>query len=352
VRDEPKDINTDGKIMLCLNRTHADCDYPMDQNLPNHDTYVSIPFKGSVTIDRKIVEIYPSNQQLTAFGHNTGMYVYAKGLGGATAMANFSDYVRFDVDEPNQTSTISWDVPRDKGTFENAPLYARYEKVDWFFKINMKVKGSWSPWAREADVQLSASTGDNDDIYVMEPDLPPLEFAYSCIAEGTLIRLADGSLMPIEKIADGMNIKANGADLSVIDTSVGIETIPMVRIVDKKGNNVLLTESHPVLTVNRGIIWASEVKKGDRVKNEDGTSIVTSVTTEMFGGKVYNVKLDVSHIQADQKGHVNAIYANGILVGDLDMQAEFEFKNKEERKDVLSRLPKQWHQDYLNSLNR
>jgi hypothetical protein len=62
--------------------------------------------------------------------------------------------------------------------------------------------------------------------------------------------------------------------------------------------------------------------------------------------------LDVSGLKAGQRLHRNAIYANGILVGDLDMQAEFEFKNKEERKDVLSRLPEEWHQDYLNSLNR
>ncbi len=353
--DLPEDVNGDETVMLCLNRSHNDCDYPQFTSSTNDATYVRIPFRGKITYDKRILKIYDYNDPTysdTVKDSQTGVYIYAKNLGGATVLDNFYDHLILKVDETNQVSTIYWNIPREEGVFENAMLYARYEQVGWFFKINIKFSASWSHNIRTLDAQFGAATKDfgvhPDDAFAMEPYLPPLMFAYSCIAAGTEIRLANGQLMAIENITDGMKIRANGEVLPVVDTSIGIENIPMYRITDQKGNSVLLTESHPVITLNHGIIWASEVEPGDRVKNEKGSALVTTVSKEMFDGNVYNLKLDISQIEKATARKVNAMFANGILVGDLDMQAAHEFKNEVDKKDVLSRLPKKWHQDYKN----
>lgn len=49
-----------------------------------------------------------------------------------------------------------------------------------------------------------------------------------------------------------------------------------------------------------------------------------------------------------------AMFANGMAVGDLATQDEFNYKDQEIRmseEEILQRLPEKWKTDYINSLN-
>jgi hypothetical protein len=185
------------------------------------------------------------------------------------------------------------------------------------------------------------------------PSVPKHQIVYSCLAKGTQILMADGKTVDIEKIAKGSKVVADGSGvaLSVMDVSVGIERIPMVRIQDDAGHELLMTASHPVLTPDRGVVWAEELTVGSKVLTRSGTRTLVTVKREMYHDQVYNLKLDTSTLAQKTFPEGSSMYANGFLVGDLGLQKAYEFKNSEDRTaDVLRRLPSRWHKDYQNSL--
>lgn len=177
---------------------------------------------------------------------------------------------------------------------------------------------------------------------------PPLTFRWSCLAEGTQVRMANGETKQIENINYGEKVRANGMDLTVVDLSIGEESKPMIRIIDDKQNSLLLTRTHPIMTKDQGMLWASELSVGDQVFTEKGLSTLVVVSQEIFAGKVYNLKLGNQTEQKTMKLNSNMVFADGFLVGDLAMQSDFTFREK--KINILEQLPKEWHIDYLNSL--
>lgn len=356
----PKDINADGKAMLCLNRSHADCDYAIDQaGQSNENTFVHIPWEGTISLPHRIVKIYAPSETVDGINEQTEIRVSRKEVGGATKLQSpdgkeFYDYINVFNDEVEKVATISWNISREKGLFANAALFDRYQAVDWWLNLVVETNPYFAP-RRSANALITTGTFDDVIItdFAFDQGITPLEFAYSCLAKGSLITMADGTQKAIENIKVGEVVVANGVNMLVDDISVGVETIPMTRLVDKKGREVLLTESHPVIKPGNRAVWASEVKVGDLVMTATGPSRIVKVSQEMFDEGVFNLKLTaVDGNLAALAPHSNAFLANDFLVGDLKMQADNEFKHlNTKQQDVLSRLPKAWHDDYMMRQN-
>ena len=100
---------------------------------------------------------------------------------------------------------------------------------------------------------------------------PSLDFKDSCFAKGTSILLADGRHIAVEDIKMGDRVIANerGITLTVVSASRGGEDHPLVHILDDKGHDVLLTETHPVVT-SAGILQADAVQSGSVIETESG----------------------------------------------------------------------------------
>ncbi|MCP3144118.1 Hint domain-containing protein [Pyxidicoccus xibeiensis] len=171
----------------------------------------------------------------------------------------------------------------------------------------------------------------------------------SCMAEGTKIVRADGTSAPVESIQRGEQVVANdsGLLLTVTDVSRGGEDKPLVRLGDDKGHQVLLTETHPVLT-SKGAVAAAALKVGDRVMTQAGAATLTTVKREAYAGQVYNLTLGTEQELLAAGKLDRTMYANGFRVGDNTMQAELSGP-KAKTGPVLARLPKAWHADYRNS---
>ncbi|MCP3144120.1 Hint domain-containing protein [Pyxidicoccus xibeiensis] len=171
----------------------------------------------------------------------------------------------------------------------------------------------------------------------------------SCMAEGTKIVRADGTSVPVESIQRGEKVVANdsGLLLTVTDVSRGGEDKPLVRLGDDKGHQVLLTETHPVLT-SKGAVAAAALKVGDRVMTQAGAATLTTVKREAYAGQVYNLTLGTEQELLAAGKLDRTMYANGFRVGDNTMQAELSGP-KAKTGPVLARLPKAWHVDYRNS---
>jgi hypothetical protein len=375
---DPRDINNDTFIKLCLNRNHSDCDYVADQyGQANELTYVNIPFKGSMSVGHEITEIYPTDlpeaERPNGVDIITNIYLQEGEYGGATKQSykgldntvkNFSDYLDFEVDTVNKVSTITWDIPRSEGRFGNAKLFTNIEAADWhitfavngFPNFNHGRGGS----ARAFQISLTSEVAAQFGNYY-NPVLPKIKLGYSCLAKGTLITMADGSQKPIDKILAGEMVMGAVAEdssavqpMRVADVSIGIEALEMYRVKVKGGKNILMTETHPVSTSNRGIIWAKELKEGDRILTEDGSELITKIKKEKYKDNVYNLKLAPQEGSLIAEGASLGMFANGMLVGDLDTQDEFNYKDQGIRltpEEQLQRMPEKWKTDFISSLD-
>lgn len=367
----PTDLDGDGTAMLCLNRAHADCDYAIDQaDHSNDKTFVRIPWEGTMWLPHKIDEdngVLAPGQEPADWDAQTEIWVSSNDVGGATRLQSpagkkFHDYIDVNVDLNTKITELKWKIPRDEGVFANVTLFDRYERVHWWFNVVVNTTSFYSrgepALASDNDRNRPATalftvktlvTLGHPPSYNFSDGIFPLKFAYSCLAKGSLITMADGTKKTIETIKVGELVVANGVNMLVDDVSVGIETIPMTRLVDEKGREVLLTESHPVMKPGNRAVWASEIKKGDLVLTASGPSRIVKVKQEMFDEGVFNLKLaPVDGNTSTLAAHANAFLANGFLVGDLKMQADNEFKHmKTKEEDILSRLPKAWHEDYM-----
>ncbi|MCV2885691.1 Hint domain-containing protein [Aestuariibacter sp. AA17] len=372
----PVDQNNDAVIKVCLNRSHSDCDYKADQiGDPNEITDVNIPFAGQIVVGHEITQIYatdtPVGERPNGIDEITNVYLQEGNYGGATKQSykglegtikSFSDYLEFDVDPDKKETLISWNIPRAEGRFGNAKLFSNIAEANWY--ITFAVKGfpyfNHGRGGRESNFQISITSEEASRFgNYYTPVLPKIKLGYSCLAKGTLITMADGTQLEIEKIQEGdfvMGAQANNAmtaeAMEVVDVSVGIEAIQMYRI-HTGDESILMTETHPVSTSNKGIVWASELEPGDRILSKSGSALVTEVATEYYKDNIYNLKLKPSKESTLSGKRDLGMFANNMLVGDLSAQDKFNYKYQGKtltQEEVLEQLPEKWKTDYINSL--
>ncbi len=375
---DPVDKNNDAVIKVCLNRNHTDCDYAADQYLdPNEITDVNIPFRGQIRVGHEVTDIYATDLAVedrpNGVDEITNIYLQEGNYGGATkqsylgldnSVKNFSDYLQFDVDTVAKETLISWDIPREEGRFGNAKLFSNIAEANWYITFAVKgypyfIKRGRGATARAFQISITSEEAARFGNYY-STILPKIKLGYSCLAKGTLITMADGSQMAIESIGAGdhvtgalaMNPSVNEA-MEVVDVSVGVEAIEMYRLHLADGNSILMTETHPISTSNKGIVWAKELEAGDRVLNLSESVLITKISKESYKDKIYNLKLkplEGSKISPDAD---LGMFANDLLVGDLSAQDKFNYKDQKNtlsKDEILKRLPKKWKTDYLNSL--
>ena len=379
----------DGKIMVCLNRDYGDCDYPMIQaggdynNIP----HVTIPFQGQITLPTYISKVLFKEDGELDVNNVPPTDVMIQGKDSfVDKLSNHTNHVKnsfsqyftidysFDPDMYMPTSVLRWNIPRDKGVFAKPGIFERRQDAYWI--LNIAIEENWIGSPSDAELYFgisgddyNAETGYSSYIIASEeaPDLvnggsvynqAPLQFSYSCLAEGSLILMADGSSVAIETLNIG-DLVTGASEFSpktqetlrIADISVGVEHLPMIQLTTDAGQVLTLTESHPVLREGGQPIWALNVKEGDKIQVNGGLATVTGYEQVDYKDNVYNLKLERANGETEQ-GESFVMFANGISVGDLAMQSENEFDtHKESVEDVLKRLPVEWHTDYLNSLN-
>jgi hypothetical protein len=181
--------------------------------------------------------------------------------------------------------------------------------------------------------------------------IPPMQIVSGCIAKGTMITMDNGQQKAIENVAMLEKVKGKTAYCVAYNT-IGYEPQPLIRIIDDKGHNLLVTEDHPVAT-GSGIKPAKDLKVKDTIQTDKGNAIVISLKQEKYSGEVWNLALDKCAESDVAPGNSDAFfYANGILVGDSKMQAYYKHYEPRSHENILKVLPKEWHEDYMNSLKR
>jgi len=176
----------------------------------------------------------------------------------------------------------------------------------------------------------------------------PLQYRNSCFARGTRVVRANGESDAIENFKVGDKLLANdkGLVLTVTGVSRGVERSAMVRLEDDQGHEVLVTQTHPVVTANRGIVRAEELKVKDQLVTREGTSVLTRLTRELYKGTVYNLAVGTPEELAKAGPERRTLYAGGLRMGDYTLQTELDSKRAEPFAAQAS-IPADWLVDYV-----
>lgn len=347
VNQQPTDVKGDGIIKVCIIRQDADCDYVYQT--VNGQFVVQFPIQATFTIPEPLQSL--TNQQNGGSIEITVTQPNANQGGGCTLPSNFNFYDPTKVTISGNTMTWLFNPgPFSNPTGQTTPCFPSNSTVT--YKLQIQV------------LATHPGTGGTDYFWgsIISRDNPPppppggtyilpMVVAYGCVAEGTLVTMADGTRRKIESVGvnDRIISQTGGHPLTVGSFTRGVEPKPMYRLTTANGHSVLLTETHPVMTTG-GMKMVRSVKTGDEVLTEDGPSAVQNIVQESFQGSVWNLNVGATDARVGSSNVETTFFANGILVGDGHMQKEIELAERSRPRDILKTLPKEWRQDYLNAL--
>lgn len=359
----PKHVHSpaDKKIKVCLSRdTGPDpgCDYGPYQN-PTPNPIVQLPVIGSIEFGSAV-----DTSRIIA----GTLYVWAENGGGACTLQldaqQFSQAFTIDASNPKKLSWSFYHLSgatkvyqASFGLLNNNPCWTPDQPYGMTLSVDVPVKGTLFP-------ETFFVTTTPGPVVANTTRISNLDFTWGCFKEGTEIDMADGSLRKIETIAAGEKVvaDASGRTLTVTELSQGFEAEPMVVIKDEFGNNLSITDGHPIVirgeNGERRVALAKELTVGDVVFSSrniasDSTisrvyapAKITHIERKKHDGKVYNLYLgDASNGEVVTKNNTTMI-ANGILSGDNAMQeyfgAAFNFKPKA----IKDRISAEWYRDY------
>jgi hypothetical protein len=182
----------------------------------------------------------------------------------------------------------------------------------------------------------------------------PVDYKRLCMAEGTQVVTAEGKPVVVEQVKVGDKLLSNGSGLALTVTTVsrGGESKPLVKLLDDKGHEVRVTETHPMVSVKRGLVQAGELKVGEAVLTSAGPTKLVAVERVPYQGFVYNFALGTPEELAKSGPEARTMFANGFLVGDSQSQSALEKERRVDARAVLAKLHGAWHQDYRLSLER
>lgn len=323
-------------IIVCLNRANPEhgapdaCDYgPMTPKLPNKNTYINMEIIGSVEFDDYILidenkkpkgtKSLHISADLTLVGLDTGGGCKAKEIGENI----FWEHVK--VDESGKR--LTWDFSKDSA-------YANFGGICWKnnerYVLDLQATVLTTPDKSDKEASAIQFTYTNKDGSTPSDSqfiYPPINIQYGCIAEGTLVDMADGSKKKVEDIRSGDRVLTKqGGVLQVKSRIVGHDT-EFVDLIYNNGEKVSLTPTHPVATL-RGIVKADELKAGDTIYTRDGQTTLSSVKLRNTDPlNVYNFVLEKTDDKSELLPEDALLFAGGILVGDNNLQRKVSIAN-------------------------
>lgn len=354
----PQDRDGDGYAVVCLERNSGDCEYnnmgmwtlrlPMQGNLSVAGAGMTLDLP-QITAYQNGAALAPGKIYATLGANGGGCRLPA--AGATTAMQSFWKKVL--TSPANNPTTLAWDLATNAADWADFTPACQLIQAQVYVTMELEIPFKNTITGKRGTLPITISNAPFDRP-LTPPNLsfkPPYRVTNSCLAAGTLVAVAGSEARKIEEIGVGDSV-ANPytTRLTVIDRSEGTEKTPMVRIADAKGRELLMTEAHPIAVIGRGMIAAKDLKAGDRVQTVDGASELVRVSREPYSGKVFNLKVgnqaETQALGVDQ----TAMYANGFLVGDMQIQGKHELLEQEARMAQPSRLSAKWRKDYEASL--
>lgn len=190
--------------------------------------------------------------------------------------------------------------------------------------------------------------------------IPPLQFWWHCLAEGTEVTLADGSTRKIEDVDNQCRVRTGhgSGTLGVEATTRGAHHTAnpddpatlAYELRTSEGRTLVLTGGHPVFTED-GFLRACDLAEGSSVITESGVDTVSSLKVVDTDCLWSNLNLIDEKDRANGlAGTVGSFVANGIVVGDHSCLEQVHYNNTHSLEYMHARIPERYHQDYASTL--
>lgn len=366
---EPSDHTGDNCYSICLNRSWTnDCDV----DLTSTTQALKVPLKGSISLstasqsayrlDTAKIAAYKAGTALDSAGApdpGGSINVVLKSAGGGCAavgtqfnlsMQAFWNTVTVTNNLAGKPATLSWDMTGAAA----ATFSQQCRMVQDNIQLDLNIVAPWIFDTNGSSGLTSVAFSNNPSSSASNRLISCMQETNSCLAAGTAIEMADGGMRPIESIHSGDRVFSpfHQGDLSmtISDTAKGFEVVPMVRIEDEQGHNLLMTEMHPIQVVGRGMVMAKYLKTGDVVETKGGPSHLVKVSRESYNGVVHNLKVGSKAETASLGKDQTVVYANGFLVGDGQIQSKYEAAEMQAAAHPARvQVPARWRTDRLSS---
>lgn len=336
-------------IEIALSRgagNSADVDYWFGQT-DWGSANVTVPMVGSVQFKSPIVQPLDPNTNFQAV-----LFVVKPASGGGQqvilpAHETLLNYMT--IDPPD---TLKWNMPSgpnrgDGGTpatFGNAP-WSSDTIIYLHFQVAVKTQTSGQDFVF---ANVTSQDGADTDPLDGTTYIKPLQFIWHCLSAGTQILLADGTSTAVEDLIGGEEVQTNehGETLPVRGTHVWVCERPLVSLTTSAGRGVRTTGEHPVMTP-AGPRAAEDLKIGDVIRTIDGVETIAARSLDGGSEPVFNLVLDTEHLAAPTE---TTVIANGVVVGDLQIQTSHQVVLRSDPERVRAALPSEYHVDYASSL--
>ena len=326
-------------IKVCYYRgSQQECDYYNKASA--HPTNFVFPLQGYVQFSENILA--PSNTPTGAV--TITLENWTKGGGCYLKFRQLSPLDPANWSVPANTPTqLNWNFSAASFPDPNSCL-EYYGGTNTYLHVQVLGLVMTSTKYGQFEFTGDRSQSGQPGIYIV----PWIQIQQGCMAAGTQIRLADGSQKAIETFAPDRPdvVKSAKGDRTVLDVTSGIEPLPMIRLRTDKGQEILVTRTHPIITPS-GPVPAESLKPGAKVMTESGPATLTAAKQESYRGKVFNLRIGGME---DPDVKSMTLQANGFIVGDARMQDYYDEQAQKRLKAqpaaALQNLPPEWREDF------
>ncbi|MFA6125606.1 Hint domain-containing protein [Sphingomonas sp.] len=347
-----------------VNSTDVDYYYYSSSNDAN--PYLICPFLGSAILPYDVSGT--PGQPLN--GAATSAFIYISSGGtvyqypvNTTYTTNFANRVTMDASNSQQ---VDWSYAYQAGSYYNSTtsiVYAQSSLVNintCYFVFNFSVPVTGAPISPYAFTVCSVNTPEESSPQCHKI-IPQIMFVAHCLAQGTLVTLADGGKVPIEALNNGHRVSTGGepSDLAVEATTHGEHEADensahgqaMYRLTTDAGHELVATGLHPIQTPD-GLAQLDALAPGDVITTDSGTAKVASCQQIAWKGLVHNLKLGDEADRAGglDKNAVCTFIANGIVVGDVLSQRAEHYRITHDIDLMRRKLPDSLVTDYASAI--
>ena len=319
-------------------------DYAWNESNQDHPIG-KIPFVGSAIFSQNISTPLEPNTNLLL-----NIYVADQSGGGGTQLDPTdmnTVYSAFSID-PINPAKLNWSLPAGvKTTDPGNPIV--FSSVTWNSDI-------LAYFFCEIDIVLS--DGSLTSVYVQSSDSPdsdpldgtlnimPIDFIWHCLAQSTLVIMADGTKKPIEDIIAGDKVQINNqGGMAVVEwTNKGTHKGNVFIIKTENGNEIITSHNHVFITA-KGPSPASELKVGDILQTLTRGSKIISIIKSEYNGLMYNIATTNYQDPKNFDGKIGTFYANEFEVGDINAQRAFKQLLLNDIEWVKKQVPEYLHTD-------
>lgn len=293
------------RIVIRYNRTGGDYSY-MNVNTEDHRTEIFLPFTGQVEFADGFEPLYVDK--------NNSFSLQIENLNDGVAEFNTANWNR--IKWKNEGGVLSWEFPEDWNEMLPTSSFYAANNVNFYCKMNItaRVRGVIAP-----GFQIVISSGDRSHSDPSFLKIKGISIEWGCFAKNTNIKMADGSLKHIQDIKTGERVRTESGSAVVTEFITGSEK-NMVLIGTCRGNRIIVTKDHPMLTEN-GWKTAEKVNAADILKMEYGTDTIKDLYTIEYNGEVFSIRTE----------NEDAVIAEGFYSGDFGCQNRLKECKKPEK---------------------